>query len=167
MPFVRLYGQAYNDRLKSGLYILKESKGSAGRTGHGNQQSRKQALIPKRWSAEASIPRRHVHHVSLDKGLLRAFSYVGRFDGKFIVGLLKGSMQTSLLVLLDQHAIHERIRLESMVQSIQRGNMMVLDGTTEMSGSIGQTCNRHPRAHQGTNQGQCGPTTGARKNGRG
>lgn len=42
-----------------------------------------------------------------------SFQVLGQIDNKFIATIIKGkSDQSEFLVLFDQHAVHERIRLE-------------------------------------------------------
>lgn len=49
--------------------------------------------------------------ISLDKECLKNISIIGQVDNKFIAAIKEDD---KLLLLFDQHAVHERIRLEKL-----------------------------------------------------
>lgn len=52
--------------------------------------------------------------ITFDKECLRNIMTIGQVDKKFIAAMTKGD---KLLLLFDQHAVHERIRLEKLLKS--------------------------------------------------
>lgn len=51
--------------------------------------------------------------ISFDKKYLKSIVVIGQVDKKFIVALKEAD---NLLLLFDQHAVHERIRLEKLLK---------------------------------------------------
>lgn len=47
------------------------------------------------------------------KDIFKKLDILGQLDNKFIVAL----SNFTLIILLDQHAVHERIRVEALLQS--------------------------------------------------
>ncbi|KAG0145886.1 hypothetical protein CROQUDRAFT_715884 [Cronartium quercuum f. sp. fusiforme G11] len=70
------------------------------------------------------------------------FRLVGQADAKFIIVLL---LDSQLLLVFDQHAVHERIRVESFLEVILQPDRLVL-----------QTINSHdPQSRSGPEPGGC------------
>lgn len=63
----------------------------------------------KKYFLELSRP------VTFDKALFNNITVLGQLDKKFIVVLEKSKR---LVILFDQHAVHERIRLEELLEGI-------------------------------------------------
>ncbi|KAL3873908.1 hypothetical protein ACJMK2_036986 [Sinanodonta woodiana] len=64
---------------------------------------------------------RNIHPCKFTKGMLSCVKVIGQVDNKFIVCLLRAddknmSADPDMMVLIDQHAAHERVRLEALMQ---------------------------------------------------
>lgn len=70
-----------------------------------------ESVIPMIYDKLFNKFNKRVNDIKFDKKLLQEVEILGQLDCKFIIGFIK-SME--LLVIFDQHAIDERIRLESL-----------------------------------------------------
>lgn len=52
-------------------------------------------------------------NIELSSSIFTCLEIIGQLDNKFIIGF---SNTLSLIVLFDQHAVHERIRLEKLLK---------------------------------------------------
>lgn len=66
-----------------------------------------QSLVPKVYTG--------FRQNQLTKQLLKDVKLIGQLDRKFILGLTEGD---SFLLIFDQHAVHERIRLEELLEGV-------------------------------------------------
>jgi DNA mismatch repair protein MLH3 len=75
-----------------------------------------------------SHPLRHhemLHSYRFTSSMLEGVKVLGQVDNKFIACKLQIDQNKDLLVLFDQHAVHERIRLESLIQDAYDSNKTI------------------------------------------
>lgn len=77
------------------------------------------AEAPKERTVGASKAQRSLNPCTFTKDMLKNIQVLGQMDNKFIVCVMKTDDQatgTELLVVFDQHAAHERVRLEQLTK---------------------------------------------------
>ena len=91
--------------------------------------------VPNAVAAVSNKGRLSCGAVRFKRSMFRGLSVVGQVDKKFIAATMldeggDGSRRGSLLVLFDQHAVHERIRLETLIkgQSLLKGESVNTSG---------------------------------------
>lgn len=52
---------------------------------------------------------------SITKDIFEDLTIIGQWDNKFIIALVK---KKGMMILFDQHAVHERIRLENLLEGM-------------------------------------------------
>nr|XP_022334016.1 uncharacterized protein LOC111130995 [Crassostrea virginica]XP_022334017.1 uncharacterized protein LOC111130995 [Crassostrea virginica] len=77
------------------------------------------AEAPKERTFGASKAQRSLNPCTFTKAMLKNVEVIGQMDNKFIICVMKAedlSSGTELLVVFDQHAAHERVRLEQLTK---------------------------------------------------
>ncbi|ELT91309.1 hypothetical protein CAPTEDRAFT_223782 [Capitella teleta] len=70
---------------------------------------------------------RLLHNHSFTKDMLKSIEVINQVDGKFILCLMDTeNQQGKCIVIIDQHAAHERVRLEQLIEDAHENNS---DGT--------------------------------------
>ena len=81
-----------------------------------------QANLPSLASSKSLLPRKSFDSIyntfSFSKAMLKKVIVFGQVDDKFISCIFNSKTDGDILVLVDQHAVHERIRLEKLLKQI-------------------------------------------------